>query len=354
MLTIKQLPDTNDYCPYRNVFDQLNIDQGVVLLGSRVIVPTSLRGKILKVLHEEHMGIGKTKALARSYVWWPRMDDEIELMIKSCFSCQSNRNNPPIHNTHSWEYPKGPWQRLHIDFAGPYKGVTYMVIVDAYSKWPEVVIMNSITSYSCIKVLSSLFSRHGIPLAIVSDNGPQFCSSEFSKFLNNFNIKHTRTAPYHPATNGEAERFVQTLKNYLKINEGNIRDLDDSLQKFLFTYRVTPHSTTGYAPSVLLCKRLLRGTLDLLKPDICNDMNIKQNVKLKDCKPVPIFNLNDSVLVRNYSDKRKWIPGIIVKLIGNIHFLIDVEGTRIKRHVDQIKPVHNQDVADNLGNSIVN
>ena len=115
-----------------------------------------------------------------------------------------NRNEPEKHSSHSWEYPSGPWQRIHVDFCGPFRGQMYFIVVDAYSKWPEIVRMTSTTSQDTIKALQSLFARHGLPHKLVSDNGPQFTSEEFRAFMEKCDIVHIKTAPYHPATNGEA------------------------------------------------------------------------------------------------------------------------------------------------------
>ena len=160
------------------------------------------------------MGISKTKNLARFYVWWPKIDEDIENLVKSCEPCQLNRNDPEKHSSHSWQYPSKPWERIHIYFCGPFRNHMYLIVVDAYRKWPEVIRMSSSTSTSeTIKVLLSLFARHGMPDKLVSDNGPQFTSDEFKEFMLNCGILHIKTAPYHPQTNGEAERFVQTFKN---------------------------------------------------------------------------------------------------------------------------------------------
>ena len=122
-----------------------------------------------------------------------------------------------------------------MDFAGPMNGIMYFVIVDAFSKWPEVFLMKDTTSAKCILVLESLFSRFGFPLRIVSDNGPQFTSEEFKHFLRTYGIAHSLTAPYKPSTNGEAERFVQTLKNFLKISAGksDVVNLQSLVSSFL-------------------------------------------------------------------------------------------------------------------------
>ena len=167
--------------------------------------------------HSVHMGISKTKNLARYYVWYPKIDEDIENLVKSCEPCQLNRNDPEKHSSHSWQYPSKPWERIHIDFCGPFRNHMYLIVVDAYSKWLEVIRMSSSTSTSeTIKVLLSLFARQGLPDKLVSDNGPQFTSDEFKEFVLNCGILHIKTAPYHPQTNGEAERLVQTFKNFVK------------------------------------------------------------------------------------------------------------------------------------------
>ena len=181
------------------------------------------------------------KNLARFYVWWPKIDEDIENLVKSCEPCQLNRNDPEKHSSHTWQYPSKPWERIHFDFCGPFRNPMYLIVVGAYSKWPEVIRMSFSTSTSeTIKVLLSLFARHGLPDKLVSDNGPQFTSDEFKEFMLNCGILHIKTAPYHPQTNGEAERFVQTFKNFVKRadhdNNLNQRQIDEAILKFLMTY----------------------------------------------------------------------------------------------------------------------
>ena len=231
------------------------IEQGCVLWGTRVIVPKSLQSTVLQELHETHPGVSRMKAIARSYVWWPNLDKAIEQMVSSCELCQAMRAEPAKVPIHPWIFPARPWSRIHIDFAGPVSGRTYLVVVDAYSKFPEVVHMDSTTSSSTIKVLREIFSRHGLPELLVSDNGPQFVSSEFEAFCKNNGIEHRTSAIYKPATNGQAERVVQILKSAIKQAVLSKSNMDAVISRFLLTYRTTPHSTTGEAPSVLLMGR---------------------------------------------------------------------------------------------------
>ncbi len=92
----------------------------------------------------------------------------------------------------------------------------FLVAVDAYSKWPEVFLMKSTTVSKTIEHLRQMFAMYGLPEQVVSDNGPQFTSEEFAEFLKQNGVKHITSAPYHPSTNGLAERFVQSLKQALR------------------------------------------------------------------------------------------------------------------------------------------
>ena len=206
------------------------------------------------------------KALARSYIWWPKMDTDIEPLVKKCTDCQQSSSSPPTAPLHPWEWPAQPWIRLHLDFAGSFLGKMYLVLVDAHSKWLDVQIMNSITSEMTTSRLCSIFATHGLPQQIVNDNGPTFTSEAFKEFTKLNGIKHTISSPYHPLSNGLAERAVQIFKQSLRqMQDGS---LTEKISKFLFKYRITPHTTTGITSAELLMGRKLRSRLDLLQPSL--------------------------------------------------------------------------------------
>lgn len=264
--------------PYIQRRNDLTIQQGCLMWGGRVIVPPKLRPHVLEELHSAHPGVVRMKSLARSYVWWPGIDSQIELQAKSCHSCQRVQRDPGQAPLHPWMWPSSPWERVHVDFAGPFEGHMYMVVVDAHSKWPEVHIMDSTTSSKTIQVLWGLFSRYGIPHVLVSDNGPQFCSEEFGTFLKSNGVKHIRSAPYHPASNGLAERFLQTFKHALKSSRG-ATSVQQRLDTFLLTYRNTPHATTKETPAMLFIGRKLRSRLDFLKPTVAEAVRQSQDAQ---------------------------------------------------------------------------
>ena len=152
--------------------------------------------------------------LARSYVWWPNMDADLEAKVRTCTECQSSRPPPASAPLHPW--PQKPWSQLHLDYAGPFVNRMFLVLVDAHSKWLEVVPVSAATSTATIEKLQAIFATHGLLERIVTDNGTVFTSEEFENFLQQNGIAHTRTGPYHLASNGLAERAVQTFKQGIK------------------------------------------------------------------------------------------------------------------------------------------
>ena len=202
--------DTSDplLLPYQRRKYELSILDGCVLLGNRVVVPPPGRAKVMADLHDGHPGICRMKQLARCYVWWPNMDQELEQTVKACNSCQMMQKSPARTPMHPWEWPQRPWSQLHIDYAGPFMGKMFLVTVDAHSKWIEADIADTATSTGTIQKLRHMFATHGIPDTIVSDNSSVFTSKEFQQFVQLNGIKYVTTAPYHPASNGLAERAV--------------------------------------------------------------------------------------------------------------------------------------------------
>ena len=233
---------------------------------TRVIIPPKYRDRMLEELHETHQGICRTKAYARSYIWWPSLDSHIEDYLKSCESCQMFRNKPAHAPLHPWKFPARAWQRIHIDYRTLDK-IMLLIVIDSYSKWIEVHEMTCTTSGATIDKYK--FASYGLPEELVSDNGPQFASEEFDMFLKRKGIKHTPVPvpPYHPASNGAAERAVQTVKQTLKKMWLDHKRNDTSitwsrrLADFLLTYRSVPHTVTTQAPSELLMKRILHTRL---------------------------------------------------------------------------------------------
>lgn len=213
--------------------------------------PPPARQQVLQELHGGHLGISRMKSLAHMFVWWPEIDGEIEQMVKHCSVCQQDREAQLVP-MQPWQWPTRPWARLHLDYAGPFMGHMFLLIIDAHSKWIEAYMMPTATSTATIQELRATFAQFGIPETVVTDNGSCFTSEEFKMFLHKNGITHFKSAPYHPATNGLVERAVKIVKKGLKkMKDGT---LTDKLSRVL----LTPQKTTGISPAELLMGRLLR------------------------------------------------------------------------------------------------
>ena len=318
------------YKPFVLRKNELSVEGGTVLWGNRLVIPTSLRKQVLEQLHEAHTGVCKMKALARCYVWWPKMDKDIEKVTSSCVSCLENRSSPEKSPVHAWEQPNGVWERLHIDYAGPFLGKMFLIVVDAYSKWLEVYVTRGSTSSETVEKLRHSFAIHGIPRVLVSDNGTSFVSQEFASFCKKNGIRHVTSAPYHPSTNGLAERSVRTFKEAMKKWKNDGDSTETKVERFLFAYRNTPHAVTGLSPAQVLLKRRPLTSLSKLK------LARKDEVG-RDCGRQPRkFQVGDAVMTRNYARGEKWMPGVVSRETGPLSYHVEVGGGIVRRHVDQV------------------
>ena len=282
--------------PYWRRKLELTCQDSCLIWGNRVIIPDAGRAEVLQELHDTHPGESRMKRLARMFVWWPGLDREIELTVKKCPECQQNRSNPPVSPLLPWQWPSRPWSRIHIDFAGP------------------------------------------------------FTSAEFKEFLQKNGVKHTTSAPYHPASNGLAERAVQIFRNGLKKSKDGT--LQARIDRLLFNYRITPQTTTGVSPSELMFGRRLRSVLDLVKPDLQNRVE-KEQLRQKmshDKRAVErSMSVGDEVYVKNFipGDSETWLPGRIIEKQGPRSFRVELLGDRQiwRRHIDHLRPRYVEDSA---------
>ena len=322
-------PQTIEEGTYYSRRRELGTQGDCLMWGSRIVIPKSLRSEALENLHLVHQGMSRTKQLARSYLWWPGIDKDIENLINACSACQLQSKMPPAAPVHPWCPTQKPWSRIHIDHAGPFLGKLFLVIVDSYSKWVDIAIVPSTSAKHNIKVLASCFANFGLPDMIVSDNGTGFTSHEFQHFCQQNGIHHAKISPRHPRSNGLAEKAVQMLKSACKKNSHP--DLEIRLAKILFAYRVTPHCTTGKTPSELLQGRKLKTPLDLMFP--------QQQLPEEPASEPRSFEPGQRVLVK---DNNKWFPGIVERRTGPLSYWIKRDGGKevIRRHVDHMKARH--------------
>ncbi|XP_011705588.1 PREDICTED: uncharacterized protein K02A2.6-like, partial [Wasmannia auropunctata] len=186
----------------------------------------------------------------------------------------------------TWPWPEKAWYRLHCDFLGPFFDRMYLVVIDAYSKWSIVIDFNKNTKSSrLIDEFKKLFADYGLPKQLITDNGRQFASAEFQEFLKRNGIKHSFFPPYHPATNGAAENFVNTFKSKVKKIVKGIK-----------------HCTTGESPAFLLFKRELKTRFDLLRSDVRDVVlkNQRSQIVARRGSRKASFADGDNVMVDNH------------------------------------------------------
>ena len=331
--------EDEELLPFSRRRDELSVQDGCILWGGRIVVPKAGQAKVLNQLHDSHPGVSKMKGLARGIVWWPGINKDVEERVKSCAQCQQNQKSPAQAPLHPWDWPKRPWARIHIDYAGPFMGKMFLVLVDAHSKWLDVRVVPSATSENTIQKLRSIFATYGIPETLVSDNGSAFTSAEFQEFAKRNGIRHITASPYHPASNGLAERAVQTFKEAMKKSSSG--DIETRIARFLFRYRITPHSTTGVPPAELLMGRRPRSTLDLMQPDVATRVQTNQERQKSghdSHTKARTFAPGDKVFVHNFASGPTWIPGTIAEERGPLSFHIQLENGRVVRqHIDHVR-----------------
>lgn len=342
-------PDIVEYWKRR---DELSADQGCLLWGIRVVIPPKYRSRLLKELHHEHFGMVRMKGMARSYLWYPGIDQDIEALVKSCDACLAFQSKPGPVPLIPWPYPTRFWERVHTDF-GYLEQMNYLLLIDAHSKWVEIELMHqNTTAERTVEVLRSWFARFGLPVELVSDNGPQYIAQCFKDFCSRNGIKHTLSPPYHPQTNGAAENIVKEAKkafkkHYYAEKRGSEPKLSarQRVDDFLLTYRSTPHCTTGESPADLVLKRGLRTRFSILRPDLNKTVTAKQQkmVEVHDHRGAKMrtFSRNEVVRVRNTrgggKGTVKWLPGKVVKVVGPQTYIVRVGPRNRFVHVDQLR-----------------
>ena len=339
----------SELMPFFQKRESIAVVKQCLMIGERVIVPNELQKRVLTEFHRGHPGIVRMKSLARLHAFWPGMDSEVERMVKECGGCAKAAKQPVKAPLHPWIPSSRPFERVHVDFAGPMRGKHYMVYVDSYSKYPEIELMDRITSSSTVRQLKRIFSRYGAPETIVSDNGTQFASREFAEMCDEFGVKHIFSPPYHPQSNGQAERFVDIFKRSLLKMKGEGVE-SDVIQEFLMSYRSTPNrQLNGKTPSEVFLGRNMRTRVDVMKPrqwsheneseksSMARDFDRRNGAKHRE------FTANDQVyyIDRDGPNHLRWTEATVLARVGFVMYEIQKSnGKTVRAHVNQLRKRH--------------
>ena len=330
------------------------------------MIPYSLQKRLLELAHESHMGVVKTKQLLRQKVWWPRIDDHVAQMIKTCHACQMTSappREPPVVMT---KLPDGPSRELSMDITGPFQNRYYLLaVVDYYSRFPMVEILQSITSESIINQLRKWFGIMGNPAVIKTDNAANFVSVEMSNVFKENGIRHFRSMPYFARQNGLVENFNKSLKKCVRTAIAEGKNWKNELQTFLLHYRSSKHGTTNQSPSMLLMNRELRTKIpeqhkytvprNLRNRDRAQKANISFHANKLRPKTYRKYSVGQKALVlRNQKGKilHNWQDRIyrVVKQKGTSLTLRGKSGEILNRNVTHVRPYYGTE--KHVGNQI--
>ena len=194
--------------------------------GSRIIIPETQQKIILDQLHYSHQGVKKTHLQARDAVYCERINADIENMTKMCSICQENLPAQPKEILQPHDIPSIAWEIVGTDLFNC-RHHEYLIIADYYSKFPIIWKMNGLTtSNMVISTMKQIFSEHGIPSRVVSDNGLQYSSEAFKEFAQQWQFDNITSSPKFPKSNGFMERQIRTIKRALIKAKQEGRDLN--------------------------------------------------------------------------------------------------------------------------------
>lgn len=232
----------------------------------QILVPQAMQEKMLQSAHEGHPGIVRMKRQLRRTYWWLGQDQDVENFVKYCKACQDSEKahkraevTEPPSNTNDGK----PWSKVAIDVTGPFATAPYhqrfiVVVIDYHSKYPEVLLTGNMTSSTIIRWLKEVFARYGNPDILVSDNGTNFTSTEFSRFLRSRDILHWRTPNYDPQRNGLVEVFNRYLKYGIQTFAAARKQFAEGINELLANFRSTAPMPNGESPAKLLFGRDMR------------------------------------------------------------------------------------------------
>lgn len=318
--------------PYFNHRNELSVINGIVMKGTRIVIPANLRNNIKRILHTGHLGIERTKMNARSTLFWPNMNEELSEMIRNCDSCQKFRKCQLRESLIQHDIPSRPWVKVGTDLFTLFNK-TFLVIVDYTSKFFEVINIPNAKSETVINYTKSIFSRHGIPSIVISDNGPEFSSRRYKQFAKQWDFLHKTSSPEYPQSNGLVERTIQTIKQSLR------KCYDDGSDPYLamLALRTSVNSTNSSAAFALMNRnpRTLIPTCENTTNLQPRDQQHKHSVNL------PPLQTGDIVRFRDKNSTQWNRMGVVVNKHNtaprsyNIHTDIDTKIRRNRRHLLQ-------------------
>ena len=294
--------------PYYKYRDEIVYNHDVLLKGQRIIIPASLREEIKYLIHQGHLGIEACKRRCRQSVFWPFINQEITNMVENCSNCLKYRRKQSKEPFIPHEVPTAPWLKVATDLFTIHNK-NYVVVVDYFSKYFEVAALGDpADSVSVINALKRIFSRHGIPKLVYSDNGSQYTAFEFKEFAKKWDFSHITLSPFFPQSNGLVERTIQTVKRTMKKAHESKQDI----LMALLVLNTTPDKE-GISHAERLFNRKLRTSLPSGQHENFIPVPGEERVNEATSKGLPDITPGTTVRIRTDKDRDWGEQGKVVR-----------------------------------------
>jgi len=300
-----------DIKPYWSFRDELSLENGMILKGEQIIIPAKLQKDYLEAIHSGHQGIIRCQGRARSSVYWPGINKDIEELVTTCQKCQEYQASQTKEALMPIDYPPIPWHTIGTDLF-MHNNQWYLIIADYHSKYPVVEKLSSLSSKNVTEITNKVFCMMGYPHTIISDNGPQFIGHEYKEMTNENGIIHQTSSPHHPKSHGFIERMIRTVKC--------IFNKTNKQQPSLLIYRTTPIGPKLPSPAEILFGRKIQCNLPVhVKSNTTEEQRIQQEASRSygenrynlHSKPLDELEVDDKIYYQDVA-KRTWAPGTIV------------------------------------------
>ena len=211
--SIKELPQVLQ--PYWTFREEHTVEDGLILKGTRIVIPAKKHKAIPKLICGGHLGLYECKLHAKDTVYWPWLNDQLEKHVLNCKLClkysHSKYKQEPSLSL-SQEVTLYPWTELVTDIFH-FKGASYLLVADYTSRFLVVHKFTSMTGQHIAIQCKLIFSKYGWPEALISENVPCYTAEVFTNLMREYNVNHITSSPHYPQWNELAEKYVQIVKN---------------------------------------------------------------------------------------------------------------------------------------------
>ena len=327
-----------EYWPYR---DELSTQNGLVFRGTRIIIPHSMRTEMTARAHRSHLGIQYTINTARDIMYWPRMTADLTEAVQRCETCQQIKPALPKEPMMTYPVPTLPWQIVACD-CFECDNQHYLVVVDLYSDFIEIRKLDTLTTSTLVEQLKQVFAIHGVPVTLISDNGPNYASAEFHQFTQAWDFQHLTSSPHYPKSNGKAESAVKIMKSI--ITKANKDGAD--VWKAILEWRNSPTPSQGSSPVQRLMSRRTRSFLpckaSMYQPEVqcavpaqvVRKRQVAKSYHDTSAKPLPPLVIGQPIRVKAHPQPAhsNWKPGVIVDSVAPRSYIVEVDGRKYRRN----------------------